>query len=141
MDAAKAMRLFHESPELNMHELSLPFLDARKRIASFPQIEHSIRLIAVPTTAGTGSEVSPAAVVSVGNRKVTLVDYSLVPDVAVVDPTLTPFDATGDHRRHGDRRAHPRARGGRVDLRLAVHRRFLHASRQPDPRRAAARLP
>jgi len=88
MDAAKAMRLFHESPELDLHELSLPFLDARKRIASFPQIEHTIRLVAVPTTAGTGSEVSPAAVVSVGNRKVTLVDYSLVPDIAVVDPTL-----------------------------------------------------
>ena len=89
MDAAKAMRLFHESPELNLRELSLPFLDARKRIASFPQIDHKIRLVAVPTTAGTGSEVSPAAVVSVGDRKVTLVDYSLVPDIAIVDPTLT----------------------------------------------------
>ena len=89
MDAAKAMRLFYESPELNLRELSLPFLDARKRIASFPQIEHTIRLVAVPTTAGTGSEVSPAAVVSVGDRKVTLVDYSLVPDIAIVDPTLT----------------------------------------------------
>ena len=99
MDAAKAMRLFHESPELSLHELSLPFLDARKRIASFPQIEHSIRLVAVPTTAGTGSEVSPAAVVSVGNKKVTLVDYSLVPDIAVVDPTLTlsmPQEITAD---------------------------------------------
>jgi acetaldehyde dehydrogenase/alcohol dehydrogenase len=89
MDAAKAMRLFYESPELNLRELSLPFLDARKRIASFPQIDHTIRLVAVPTTAGTGSEVSPAAVVSVGDRKVTLVDYSLVPDIAIVDPTLT----------------------------------------------------
>jgi acetaldehyde dehydrogenase/alcohol dehydrogenase len=89
MDAAKAMRLFHESPELDLRELSLPFLDARKRIASFPQIAHTIRLVAVPTTAGTGSEVSPAAVVSVGDRKVTLVDYSLVPDIAIVDPTLT----------------------------------------------------
>jgi acetaldehyde dehydrogenase/alcohol dehydrogenase len=99
MDAAKAMRLFHESPELNLHELSLPFLDARKRIASFPQIEHTIRLVAVPTTSGTGSEVSPAAVVSVGNRKVTLVDYSLVPDIAVVDPTLAlsmPQEITAD---------------------------------------------
>jgi acetaldehyde dehydrogenase/alcohol dehydrogenase len=99
IDAAKAMRLFHESPQLNLHELSLPFLDARKRIASFPQTEHTIRLIAVPTTAGTGSEVSPAAVVTVGNRKVTLVDYSLVPDIAVVDPTLTltmPPEITAD---------------------------------------------
>src|SRR5262249_52818235 len=45
--------------------------------------------VAVPTTAGTGSEVSPASVITVGVRKVTLVDYSLVPDVAIVDPTLT----------------------------------------------------
>ena len=99
MDAINAMRLFHESPELSLHELSLPFLDARKRIASLPQIEHWIRLVAVPTTAGTGSEVSPAAVVSIDNKKVTLVDYSLVPDVAVVDPTLTlsmPLEITAD---------------------------------------------
>jgi acetaldehyde dehydrogenase / alcohol dehydrogenase len=88
MDAANAMRLFHESPRLSVRELSLPFLDARKRIASFPQVEHKLRLVAIPTTAGTGSEVSPAAVISVGERKVTLVDYSLVPDMAIVDPVL-----------------------------------------------------
>jgi acetaldehyde dehydrogenase/alcohol dehydrogenase len=89
MDAAKAMRLFHESPQLSIRELSLPFLDARKRIADFPQIDHKVRLVAIPTTSGTGSEVSPAAVISVGQRKVTLVDYSLVPDMAIVDPNLT----------------------------------------------------
>jgi acetaldehyde dehydrogenase/alcohol dehydrogenase len=89
MDAAKAMRLFHESPQLSVRELSLPFLDARKRIAAFPQVKHSVRLVAIPTTSGTGSEVSPAAVISVGQRKVTLVDYSLVPDMAIVDPNLT----------------------------------------------------
>jgi acetaldehyde dehydrogenase/alcohol dehydrogenase len=89
MDAAKAMRLFHESPQLSIRELSLPFLDARKRIAAFPQVKHSVRLVAIPTTSGTGSEVSPAAVISVGQRKVTLVDYSLVPDMAIVDPNLT----------------------------------------------------
>ncbi|MBV9335978.1 MAG: bifunctional acetaldehyde-CoA/alcohol dehydrogenase [Solirubrobacterales bacterium] len=89
MDAAKAMRLFHESPHLSIRELSLPFLDARKRIADFPQVGHKVRLVAIPTTSGTGSEVSPAAVISVGKRKVTLVDYSLVPDMAIVDPHLT----------------------------------------------------
>jgi acetaldehyde dehydrogenase/alcohol dehydrogenase len=88
MDAAKARRLFHESPELTLRELSLPFLDARKRIASFPQKKHALRLVAIPTTAGTGSEVSPAAVISVGERKITLVDYTLLPDMAIVDPTL-----------------------------------------------------
>ncbi len=89
LDAAKAMRLFHESPELQMRELALPFLDARKRVAGYPEIAHTVRLVAVPTTAGTGSEVSPAAVLTVGDRKVTLVDYSLVPDMAIVEPRLT----------------------------------------------------
>jgi acetaldehyde dehydrogenase/alcohol dehydrogenase len=99
LDAAKAMRLFHESPELELRELSLPFLDARKRVAHYPEIAHSMRLVAIPTTAGTGSEVSPAAVLTVGDRKVTLVDYSLVPDMAIVEPRLTltmPPDVTAD---------------------------------------------
>jgi acetaldehyde dehydrogenase/alcohol dehydrogenase len=89
IDAAKAMRLFHESPQLTLDELTLPFLDARKRVAHYPEIDHSVRLAAVPTTAGTGSEVSPAAVLTVDGRKATLVDYSLVPDMAVVEPRLT----------------------------------------------------
>jgi acetaldehyde dehydrogenase / alcohol dehydrogenase len=89
IDAAKAMRLFHEHPQLSLRELALPFLDARKRVAQYPQIAHRVRLVAVPTTSGTGSEVSPAAVLTVGGRKVTLVDYSLVPDMAVVEPRLT----------------------------------------------------
>jgi acetaldehyde dehydrogenase/alcohol dehydrogenase len=89
LDAAKAMRLFHESPDLTLAELTLPFLDARKRVAHYPDVDHMIRLAAVPTTAGTGSEVSPAAVLTAGGRKLTLVDYSLVPDVAIVEPRLT----------------------------------------------------
>jgi acetaldehyde dehydrogenase/alcohol dehydrogenase len=89
LDAAKAMRLLAEHPELTVRELALPFLDPRKRVSRFPEDPHRIRLIAVPTTAGTGSEVSPAAVLTVGGTKVTLVDYSLVPDQAVVDPRLT----------------------------------------------------
>jgi acetaldehyde dehydrogenase/alcohol dehydrogenase len=89
IDAAKAIRLFHESPQLSLTELTLPFLDARKRVSQYPEVNHSVRLVAVPTTSGTGSEVSPAAVLSAAGRKLTLVDYSLVPDMAVVDPRLT----------------------------------------------------
>jgi acetaldehyde dehydrogenase/alcohol dehydrogenase len=89
LDAAKAMRLLAEHPELTIRELALPFLDPRKRVARFPDDGHRIRLIAVPTTAGTGSDVSPAAVLTVDGAKVTLVDYSLVPDQAVVEPRLT----------------------------------------------------
>ncbi len=99
IDAAKAMRLYHEHPEVSLRELALPFLDARKRVARYPQEPHRVRLAAVPTTSGTGSEVSPAAVVTVGTRKLTLVDYTLVPDLAIVDPTLTltmPPELTAD---------------------------------------------
>jgi acetaldehyde dehydrogenase/alcohol dehydrogenase len=89
MDAAKVMRLLYEHPDADLVALSLPFLDARKRVADFPQDPHTVRLVAIPTTAGTGSEVSPAAVVTIGKRKVTLVDYTLTPEVAIVDPMLT----------------------------------------------------
>lgn len=88
IDAAKAIRLFYEHPEKDVAELTLPFLDPRKRMADYPQDPHTIRLVAVPTTSGTGSEVSPAAVLTVAGRKETLVDYSLVPDIAIVDPLL-----------------------------------------------------
>jgi len=89
IDAAKAMRLFYEHPEKSFEDLTLPFLDPRKRVAEYPQDAHTVTLVAIPTTAGTGSEVSPAAVISVGDRKDTLVDYCLVPDEAIVDPLLT----------------------------------------------------
>ena len=66
IDAAKAMRLFYEHPEKTLDDLTLPFLDPRKRVADYPRDAHSVRLVAVPTTSGTGSEVSPAAVITVG---------------------------------------------------------------------------
>ena len=88
LDAAKAMRLFYESPQLTVAELAFPFLDARKRVATYPRLAHKLRLVAIPTTSGTGSEVSPATVLTTGRRKITLVDYSLVPDMAIVDPHL-----------------------------------------------------
>src|SRR5512139_73766 len=64
LDAAKAMRLFWESPDLTVTELAFPFLDARKRVARYPHVAHRARLVAVPTTSGTGSEVSPATVLT-----------------------------------------------------------------------------
>jgi acetaldehyde dehydrogenase/alcohol dehydrogenase len=89
LDAAKLIRLFHEHHELNLDELTVPFLDPRKRVARYPSDNHRVTLVALPTTAGTGSEVSPGAVVTVDGRKATLVDYSMVPDMAIVDPVLT----------------------------------------------------
>ncbi len=86
LDAGKAMRLFYEHPEKTLDELTMPFLDPRKRVADYPTDRHRLQLVAVPTTSGTGSEVSPAAVLTVAGRKQTLVDYSLVPELAIVDP-------------------------------------------------------
>ena len=89
IDAAKIMKLKYESPEADLEELGAPFLDIRKRVAEYPARKvNQARLIAIPTTSGTGSEVTPFAVLfdSEHGRKVTLVDYSLSPDVAVVDP-------------------------------------------------------
>ncbi|OBH27432.1 bifunctional acetaldehyde-CoA/alcohol dehydrogenase [Mycobacterium sp. E342] len=89
LDAGKAIRLFYEHPEKSLDELTMPFLDPRKRVADYPADRHRVQLVAVPTTSGTGSEVSPAAVLTVRGKKETLVDYSLVPDLAIVDPVLT----------------------------------------------------
>jgi acetaldehyde dehydrogenase/alcohol dehydrogenase len=89
IDAAKIMKLKYESPEADLEELGAPFLDIRKRIVQYPvEKTNRARLIAVPTTSGTGSEVTPFAVLfdKEHGRKVTLADYSLSPDVAIVDP-------------------------------------------------------
>ena len=89
IDAAKIMKLKYESPQADLDELGAPFLDIRKRVVQYPteKINHS-RLIAISTTSGTGSEVTPFAVLTdkERGRKVTLADYSLTPDVAIVDP-------------------------------------------------------
>src|SRR6201998_1706124 len=89
IDAAKIMKLKYESPEADLEELAAPFLDLRKRVVEYPTEKiNRTRLIAVPTTSGTGSEVTPFAVLTdkERGRKVTLADYSLTPDVAIVDP-------------------------------------------------------
>ncbi len=89
IDAAKIMKLLYESPQADLQELAAPFLDFRKRVVRFPseKVEHA-RLVAISTTSGTGSEVTPFAVLTDKSRgcKVTLADYSLTPDVAIVDP-------------------------------------------------------
>ncbi len=89
IDAAKLMRLEYESPGGEFERLAAPFLDLRKRVVQFPTAKpERARLIAIPTTSGTGSEITPFAVMfdKERGRKVTLADYSLAPDVAIVDP-------------------------------------------------------
>jgi acetaldehyde dehydrogenase/alcohol dehydrogenase len=89
IDAAKIMKLKYESPEADLEYLAAPFLDLRKRVVQYPTEKlNRARLIAISTTSGTGSEVTPFAVLldKESGRKVTLADYSLTPDVAIVDP-------------------------------------------------------
>lgn len=91
IDAAKIMKLLYESPEADLDELAAPFLDLRKRVVEYPSAAartNRARLIAISTTSGTGTEVTPFAVMldGGGRRKITLADYSLAPDVAIVDP-------------------------------------------------------
>lgn len=93
IDAAKAIRFFYEHPEFDFRDLKVNFLDPRKRVVEFPKDYPRIRLIAIPTTSGTGSEVTPMAVItddeSETHSKVSMVDYTLVPDAAVIDCSLT----------------------------------------------------
>jgi acetaldehyde dehydrogenase / alcohol dehydrogenase len=89
IDAAKMMKLKYESPDADFEELGSPFLDLRKRVIQYPtEKKNRARLIAIPSTSGTGSEVTPFAVLfdKAHARKITLADYSLSPDVAIVDP-------------------------------------------------------
>jgi len=89
IDAGKIMKLKYESPQADLEELAAPFLDIRKRVVRYPtEKTNQVRLVAISTTSGTGSEVTPFAVMfdRQSGRKVTLADYSLTPEVAIVDP-------------------------------------------------------
>jgi len=89
IDAAKGMWLFYEHPDVSFEGLKLKFLDIRKRAFQFPNLGKRAQLVAIPTTSGTGSEVTSFAVItdkSNGNIKYPLADYELTPDVAIIDP-------------------------------------------------------
>ena len=91
MDAAKGMWLFYENPEVNFDDLKQKFMDIRKRAFRYPELGKQSKLICIPTTSGTGSEVTPFAVISdkANNKKYPLTDYSLTPTVAIVDAEFT----------------------------------------------------
>lgn len=89
IDAAKGMWLFYENPDTSFDGLRLKFLDIRKRAFQFPNLGKKAQLVAVPTTSGTGSEVTSFSVITdkrKGNIKYPLADYELTPDVAIIDP-------------------------------------------------------
>ncbi|GMN99707.1 bifunctional acetaldehyde-CoA/alcohol dehydrogenase [Parageobacillus thermoglucosidasius] len=88
MDAAKAMWLFYEHPTADFNALKQKFLDIRKRVYKYPKLGQKAKFVAIPTTSGTGSEVTSFAVITdkKTNIKYPLADYELTPDVAIVDP-------------------------------------------------------
>ena len=90
IDAAKGMWLFYEHPDADIEGLKLKFMDIRKRTYKFPKLGIKAKMVAIPTTSGTGSEVTSFAVLTdkVNNKKYPLADYELTPNVAIVDPDL-----------------------------------------------------
>lgn len=90
IDAAKGMWLFYEYPDADAEGLKLKFMDIRKRTYKFPKLGKKCKMVAIPTTSGTGSEVTSFAVITdkEKNKKYPLADYELTPDVAIVDPDL-----------------------------------------------------
>lgn len=101
MDAAKAMWLFYEHPETDFTGLTQKFFDPGKRVVKFPELRKKAILVAIPTTSGTGSEVTSAAVITdkKANIKYPLVDLQLTPDISIVDPQFVmtvPKNVTAD---------------------------------------------
>jgi acetaldehyde dehydrogenase / alcohol dehydrogenase len=101
IDAAKGMWLFHEHPDICFDDLKLKFADIRKRTFKIPSLGEKCKLIAVPTTSGTGSEVTAFAVITDKEKgiKYPLADYALTPNMAIVDPELAmtmPRSVTAD---------------------------------------------
>lgn len=88
IDAAKGMWLFYEHPDADFHSMRLKFMDIRKRVYKFPRLGQKAKMVAIPTTSGTGSEVTSFAVITdkEKNMKYPLADYELTPDVAIIDP-------------------------------------------------------
>lgn len=87
MDAAKIMWVMYEHPDVNFFDLAMDFMDIRKRIYNFPKMGEKAYFVAIPTSAGTGSEVTPFAIITDENSgvKYPLADYELMPNMAIVD--------------------------------------------------------
>ena len=90
IDASKGMWLFYEQPGADFAGMAQKFLDIRKRVYKFPKLGKKARLVAIPTTSGTGSEVTSFAVITDKEKgaKYPLADYELTPDIAIIDPNL-----------------------------------------------------
>ncbi|MDR3316652.1 MAG: bifunctional acetaldehyde-CoA/alcohol dehydrogenase [Puniceicoccales bacterium] len=90
MDAAKICWLMYEQPETNFADISMRFMDIRKRTCSIPNLGMKADLVAIPTTSGTGSEVTPFSIITDDKThvKYAIADYALTPSMAIVDPNF-----------------------------------------------------
>ena len=90
MDAAKIMWVLYEHPEVKFEDLAMRFMDIRKSVYTFPEMGEKAMMVSIPTSAGTGSEVTPFAVITdeKTGAKYPLADYELTPNMAIVDAEL-----------------------------------------------------
>ena len=90
MDAAKIMWLMYEQPDTKFEDISMRFMDIRKRICAIPELGKKAMMVAIPTTSGTGSEVTPFAIITDDETQVkyAIADYALTPNMAIVDPNF-----------------------------------------------------
>ena len=90
MDAAKIMWLMYEQPDTVFEDISMRFMDIRKRICRIPELGKKATMVAIPTTSGTGSEVTPFAIITDDEThvKYAIADYALTPNMAIVDPNF-----------------------------------------------------
>lgn len=88
IDAAKIIWLMYEQPETNFEDIAMRFMDIRKRICEIPELGKKALMVAIPTTSGTGSEVTPFAVITDDKThiKYPIADYALTPNMAIIDP-------------------------------------------------------
>ena len=90
MDAAKIMWLLYEQPDTVFEDIAMRFMDIRKRICSIPELGKKAMMVAIPTTSGTGSEVTPFAIITDDEThvKYAIADYALTPNMAIIDPNF-----------------------------------------------------
>lgn len=97
MDAAKIIWLMYEHPEVNFSDISMRFMDIRKRICAIPELGKKATMVAIPTTSGTGSEVTPFAIITDDKThvKYAIADYALTPNMAIVDANFVDHQPKG----------------------------------------------
>ena len=90
MDAAKIMWLMYEQPDVDFEDLSMRFMDIRKRIYQIPDLGKKATMVCIPTTSGTGSEVTPFSIITDDEThvKYAIADYALTPNIAIIDPNF-----------------------------------------------------